>query len=137
MNNKTELREMNPFIINQDGDPIPILKDITTIGRRDDADIVIKNPSISRKHAEIIKQADKLVLKDLNSTNGTFVNGKDGTAIAQASAGAGISSPLVMADLQGDGLPEIVLGINSGELAIMSVDTVPKRNFQEYKIFWQ
>ena len=45
-----------------------------TLGRKPDNDIVITDESASRSHAEIYCQANLLVINDLRSTNGTFVN---------------------------------------------------------------
>ena len=50
-------------------------KDRITIGRDASNDVVIDHPVVSKKHAEIIKQDGKVILVDLGSTNGTFVNG--------------------------------------------------------------
>lgn len=49
-------------------------KDIVSIGRARDNDIVIENLSVSRNHARIRRQGGKFVLTDLHSANGTFVN---------------------------------------------------------------
>ncbi|MBM7855744.1 hypothetical protein JOC37_002159 [Desulfohalotomaculum tongense] len=46
------------------------------IGRRDTCDIVLADPSVSRRHAQLDNQDSRYVLTDLNSTNGTFVNGE-------------------------------------------------------------
>lgn len=49
---------------------------ITTIGKRkEEADIVLEDMSVSRLHARIVKEKDKYYIEDLNSTNGTFKNG--------------------------------------------------------------
>ena len=45
------------------------------IGRRK-GEILIKDPEISGQHAEILINGDRVQVKDLQSTNGTFVNGK-------------------------------------------------------------
>jgi ABC-type multidrug transport system ATPase subunit/pSer/pThr/pTyr-binding forkhead associated (FHA) protein len=50
-------------------------KDCITIGRDASNDVVIDHPVVSKRHAEIIKQDGKVILVDLGSTNGTFVNG--------------------------------------------------------------
>jgi ABC-type multidrug transport system ATPase subunit/pSer/pThr/pTyr-binding forkhead associated (FHA) protein len=50
-------------------------KDRITIGRDASNDVVIDHPVVSKRHAEIIKQNGKVILIDLGSTNGTFVNG--------------------------------------------------------------
>src|SRR5271168_2041384 len=49
---------------------------VTTIGRHDDCLIRIKSSQVSRRHCELYEVADKLTLRDLGSSNGTFVNGK-------------------------------------------------------------
>jgi HD-GYP domain-containing protein (c-di-GMP phosphodiesterase class II) len=45
------------------------------IGRFENLEIVLNDPSISRKHAEIVIGEQGWVLRDLGSTNGTFLNG--------------------------------------------------------------
>jgi ABC-type multidrug transport system ATPase subunit/pSer/pThr/pTyr-binding forkhead associated (FHA) protein len=50
-------------------------KECITIGRDPSNDVVIDHPVVSKRHAEILKQDDKVILVDLGSTNGTFVNG--------------------------------------------------------------
>ncbi len=49
---------------------------ITTIGRHDDCVIRIKSSQVSRRHCEVFEAAQKLTIRDLGSSNGTFVNGK-------------------------------------------------------------
>jgi hypothetical protein len=45
------------------------------IGRQSDNDLVIVDPGVSRHHAEVINTNGSCTLRDLGSTNGTFVNG--------------------------------------------------------------
>lgn len=45
------------------------------VGRFENLEIVLNDPSISRKHAEIVIGEQGWVLRDLGSTNGTFLNG--------------------------------------------------------------
>ena len=47
-----------------------------TIGRADNADLVIKDEFASTHHAKLVLINGEWLLQDLNSTNGTFVNGK-------------------------------------------------------------
>ena len=50
--------------------------DDTIIGRGDDANLVLANISVSRHHAQITVSEDKASIKDLESANGTRVNGE-------------------------------------------------------------
>jgi pSer/pThr/pTyr-binding forkhead associated (FHA) protein len=47
----------------------------TTVGRVEDNTFQIADASVSSHHAEIILQGPEILIKDLNSTNGSFING--------------------------------------------------------------
>ena len=47
-----------------------------TIGRRPENSLCLANSTVSGSHAELICRENRLFVKDLNSTNGTFVNGR-------------------------------------------------------------
>ena len=49
--------------------------DRTTIGRVEDNTFHIADPSISSHHCEVQLRGSDIVIRDLNSTNGTFING--------------------------------------------------------------
>lgn len=51
-------------------------KDSVVIGRKSENDLVLDNPTVSRKHCKIYKAGDSYFIEDLNSTNGTFLNSK-------------------------------------------------------------
>lgn len=51
-------------------------KDVTSIGRMEGNDLILFDPTISRKHCLIEKREDNYIIKDLNSRNGLFLNGK-------------------------------------------------------------
>lgn len=55
---------------------VQLTKDKTTLGRRPYNDIVIDNLAVSGEHAILQMTGGDVVLEDLNSTNGTYVNGK-------------------------------------------------------------
>ncbi len=59
----------------QPGQTFPLDKDSLTLGRDPGNDIVINDPQVSRQHARITRQGGLMVIEDLGSTNGTFVNG--------------------------------------------------------------
>lgn len=46
------------------------------IGRTNDNVLQLHDTEVSRKHAELVRSGDVFLLRDLNSSNGTFVNGK-------------------------------------------------------------
>src|SRR5262249_20618155 len=48
---------------------------VTTIGRDPGNDRVLDFPMVSGRHARIVRSGDVLVVEDLGSSNGTFVNG--------------------------------------------------------------
>ena len=62
-------------IILPNGKRIPIGTDPLTIGRMPECDIPVADPNVSRRHAEIRREGDAVYVADLNSTNGTRVNG--------------------------------------------------------------
>jgi pSer/pThr/pTyr-binding forkhead associated (FHA) protein len=49
---------------------------VKTIGRSPGAEFIVEAALVSRLHCQLTATADSLQLKDLGSTNGTFVNGK-------------------------------------------------------------
>lgn len=51
-------------------------QDVIQVGRGEDADILIDNPSLSRRHCEIRREGDAWVVADLGSSNGTFFKGQ-------------------------------------------------------------
>jgi hypothetical protein len=50
--------------------------DKTTVGRVSDNTFEIPESSVSSHHAEILLRGNEIVIRDLNSTNGTFINGE-------------------------------------------------------------
>ena len=51
-------------------------KDVVIIGRSSSCDIVVQNPKVSHQHGKFYKQNGFWFYQDMNSTNGTIVNGK-------------------------------------------------------------
>ena len=52
------------------------MKSRTVIGRGSDADITISDAGTSRKHVEILWDGERAMVRDMNSTNGTMLNGR-------------------------------------------------------------
>ena len=49
--------------------------DVVSIGRQDSCNVVLDDPTVSRNHAEVHRDADGFEIRDLGSRNGTRVNG--------------------------------------------------------------
>jgi FHA domain-containing protein len=64
------------LVIVHDGRRTPIEASIVQIGRAPSCDIVLDDRNVSRRHAEIRRRGPVVVLIDLDSTNGTIVNGR-------------------------------------------------------------
>ena len=70
---------MPKMIISLDGTvlkEVQLTKDRTSLGRRPYNDIVIDNMAVSGEHAVVQMLGIESYIEDLNSTNGTYVNGK-------------------------------------------------------------
>ena len=48
--------------------------DRTTAGRRPDSDIFLDDVTVSRKHAEFVREGDQFSVRDVGSLNGTYVD---------------------------------------------------------------
>lgn len=55
---------------------LPLTENPLTIGRKAGNDIIIDNQAISGFHARIVREDQTYVIEDLNSLNGTFLNGQ-------------------------------------------------------------
>ena len=70
---------MGKLVVSLDGvviKEVQIIKDKTSLGRRPYNDIVIDNLAVSGEHAVLQMVGSDVFIEDLNSTNGTYINGK-------------------------------------------------------------
>jgi pSer/pThr/pTyr-binding forkhead associated (FHA) protein len=70
---------MGKLVVSLDGvviKEVQITKDKTSLGRRPYNDIVIDNLAVSGEHAVMQLVGTDVFIEDLNSTNGTYINGK-------------------------------------------------------------
>jgi hypothetical protein len=70
---------MGKLVVSLDGvviKDVQVTKDKTTLGRRPYNDIVIDNLAVSGEHAVLQMVGQDVFIEDLNSTNGTYINGK-------------------------------------------------------------
>ncbi len=79
-------------------------KSVCVLGRRQDCDLQIPLMGISRKHCQLSVQDGKVFVKDLGSSNGTFVNGKR-VDNQELSPGDRLQVGLVVFVVQVDGKP--------------------------------
>jgi pSer/pThr/pTyr-binding forkhead associated (FHA) protein len=85
----------------------PLPSSVTVIGRRHSCDLCIPLMSVSRRHCQLNSDDGVLKIRDLNSRNGTYLNGK---RIKEAVIQAGDSikiGPLTFV-LQIDGQPQTI-----------------------------
>ncbi|MEI8268874.1 MAG: DUF3662 and FHA domain-containing protein [Acidimicrobiaceae bacterium] len=74
--------ESEPRLICADGRSFAIGDRPLIIGRSPDVDVVINDTNTSRRHAEVWKTSEGIAVRDLQSTNGTYVNGHKITAVS-------------------------------------------------------
>jgi hypothetical protein len=66
----------------QAGSIVHITGPLTSLGRELDNDVVVEDSRVSRRHAQILYQHNRYAVRDLDSTNHTFVNGQQvGTSV--------------------------------------------------------
>lgn len=57
------------------GDVLPLKFEVHVLGRGEEADLVLLDLEVSRRHARFKRYKDHYVVEDLNSANGTWING--------------------------------------------------------------
>ncbi len=97
----TEKEAERPVLIVQDNNNSLLLhwvmeKDSVVIGRGEEADLTLDERQISRQHIRIYKDGSKYFLEDLESKNGTWLNGNQMKGVRQLSDGDEIHLALVV-----------------------------------------
>ncbi|MCB1271645.1 MAG: FHA domain-containing protein [Microthrixaceae bacterium] len=69
------------------GDRVPLGEYTVSIGRQHDCTVVLADPNVSRRHAEVAPSGTGFAVTDLGSTNGTVVNGSRITGTKQLTDG--------------------------------------------------
>jgi pSer/pThr/pTyr-binding forkhead associated (FHA) protein len=83
----------------------PLSTEITVVGRKEDCDLRIPLAEVSRKHCHFVLHPDRVVLQDLGSSNGTYVNNKR-IAELQLEQGDHVVIGPVVFTVQIDGAPD-------------------------------
>lgn len=68
--------DVRPTLVVPDGQPLTISHSPIVIGRMPECSVVLGDTNVSRRHAQVALEDGSIVVTDLGSTNGTFVNGK-------------------------------------------------------------
>jgi hypothetical protein len=74
--------ESQPRLIVSDGRSFPVGDVPLIIGRSPEVAVVVNDANVSRQHAEVWRTAEGVAVRDLQSTNGTFVNGHRISAVS-------------------------------------------------------
>jgi DNA-binding response OmpR family regulator len=114
-----------PFLLDALRNRIRLAGDRLLLGRAADCDLVVTDSRVSRHHAELQRQGHGFLLADLNSTNGTYLNGRrlaramplrDGDVFEVGSARFTYHDPEATLDSQQ--FPHLVFDEVSGEVWI-------------------
>jgi pSer/pThr/pTyr-binding forkhead associated (FHA) protein len=94
------------LMMKTNGEPkeIPLPKPVTVVGRGNDCDLRIPIESCSRKQCELRVEDNKLMMRDLGSSNGTFVNNQR-VDQAELKAGDRLTVGPIVLTVQIDGEP--------------------------------
>lgn len=68
--------QLHIFLSDSSQQTFDIVEEKTTVGRIEGNSLRLDDPSVSSHHAEILLIGDQLHVRDLGSTNGTFLNGE-------------------------------------------------------------
>jgi len=115
----------SPYLLDPVHRRFSLARPTTLLGRSPACQVYIPDRRASRRHAEIAWDGESCTLRDLDSDNGTFLNGQrlaapqllaDGDQIAVASAAFTFRDP--EATLREAGLPALAVDPDSGELYV-------------------
>jgi Protein of unknown function (DUF3662)/FHA domain len=73
-------------VLDVEGRRYQLTADRTVLGRGSECDVVVDDPGVSRRHAEVVRAGERASVRDLGSTNGTVVDGVrlDGSGVPVA-----------------------------------------------------
>jgi predicted component of type VI protein secretion system len=122
---------------------LKLTDNVTSLGRHDDCVIRIKSAQVSRRHCELFEVGGQLMLRDLGSSNGTFVNGKRVTGELPLKHGDELTVGAVTLRVAKLGQPVSSLPASpaskpkAGDTAVLEalvVDSVPDDDEEEFEM---
>ncbi len=142
-----------PVLIIQEGEKAgqrwTIREDMLVVGRGGECDLVLPERQVSREHIRIFRQNDGYYLEDLDSKNGTWVNGKqvkattvplrDGDEIQIALAvkmtfvGSEATAPLLVDEIPGV-LGRLQLNRDSRRVFVNGIEVDPPLSLPQYRL---
>jgi len=142
-----------PVLIIQEGEKAgqrwTIREDMLVVGRGGECDLVLPERQVSREHIRIFRQNDGYYLEDLDSKNGTWVNGKqvkattvplrDGDEIQIALAvkmtfvGSEATAPLLVDEIPGV-LGRLQLNRDSRRVLVNGIEVDPPLSLPQYRL---
>ncbi|MCP4426735.1 MAG: FHA domain-containing protein [Chloroflexi bacterium] len=129
------MSKQTPKLIDPTGRDHALADNVSTIGRAVENDIVVSSKRVSREHARTRRQGWRIMLEDLGSANGTFLNGeriqgpkqlRDGDQIKVGDVVFNFHDPDVT--YQDSFLPELEVDVPAGVARVnrQAVDLAPK-----------
>lgn len=103
----------------------------TTVGRANHNTLVICDPSVSAAHCEILMNGPEIIVRDLDSSNGTFVDGVRLNKQSQAKSGQVVRIGLVEARLELE--PEIFDERSTSITAVVDMGKYQREKRREEK----
>ena len=101
----------------------PVLNPVTVIGRGEDCDLRVPILNVSRHHSELHLSGDAVTVKDLGSSNGTYVNNQRINE-ARLNAGDRLTIGPIVFTVQVDGVPEEIRPVKTrGQQLAEAADT--------------
>lgn len=118
--------DVNLILFKKDGMRIlfPLSSPVTSIGRYRGCDLCIPLMQVSRKHCELYAYQGKLILRDLSSRNGTFLNGQKIDEVSVKAGDILRIGPLVFG-VQIDGNPKSIDSMQPQDTAKPTHPSIP------------
>jgi pSer/pThr/pTyr-binding forkhead associated (FHA) protein len=107
---------------------------VTSLGRHDDCLIRIKSSQVSRRHCELFEVGGKLTIRDLGSSNGTFVNGKRVIGQQALKAGDEVTVGAVTLRVVTLGTPPAAHVSKPGDTAVVEAIPVAAEDDEEFEV---